>query len=210
MQDAETTRGITISVFCCMLVFDLFNAALSFRIWRPFGQKQNQVELDPAQNDAKVGLIFYMLSAIAYTIILTSCLYKRFFIEHIPLIQEQDWQTFSIVGLTTLALYAVAKTIYREPFFNSYFSGLIGFIVVLVPQVKSATHILGNGTQGVAEKALWIGLTMIFCKLAYYSYVNYQAEDTYKKSKAKGVLIAESGNLISWLFVLWAFYSTTQ
>jgi hypothetical protein len=66
------------------------------------------------------------------------------------------------------------------------------------------------GTDGISESVLWVGLAMIGCKLWYYTYVSKQDIETYRKKKARGVLIAETGNLLSWIFVIWCYYNTTH
>jgi uncharacterized membrane protein YkvI len=192
-----------------MLVFDFFNAGLSYRIWRPVGKKLDEsTTLNEAQKDAVVGMLFYMLSAIGYTVLLVSCLYRRQFQEIVPLAEARDFYIVAFAFVFSVAAYAAAKTITEEPFSKPYFYGVIGIIVAGVAQVGSGIHILNSGTQGVCKGALYVGLLMIGCKLAYYSYVRYIAKDRYRKEKAEGVLLAEFGNLASWSFVIKCFHAT--
>lgn len=211
MQGFKGTEGVTVSVFFCLFFFDLFNAVLSVRIWRPDWKNWRDwlvIPSDTAQKEARTGFLFYMISSIAYLVLITTCLYSRIYIEHVNPFQPQDFQTAEIVIITAAALYATVRMIINDPLRNPYFCGVLGFVVVLVPQVASGVHILRVGTKGVSEHSLWIGLCLIVFKIIYYSYVHIYAKNNDEKSKAKGVLIAETGNFSSWLYVLRSFYTT--
>jgi hypothetical protein len=209
MQGFNGTEGVTVSVFCCLFVFDIFNAVQSLRIWSPTWEDWRDTPKEKARKESRNGFFFYSISAVAYSILTASCLYSRIYVEYVYPFQPQDFQTGEIVIGLAIALYAATRmSNVRDPFNNPYFCGILGFIVVLVPQVASGAHILRAGSKGVSEYSLWIGLGLIFCKLIYYRYVHKHGEDDHERARAKGVLIAESGNLTSWLYVLRSFYTT--
>lgn len=207
----ESTRGLSVSMFLCTMLFGIVNALLSFRIWKPVRHRLTFISLTDSEKDAKSGSIVYGLGALGYFVVLIACILKRVFVEHISVFTNQDMVTFGLLGSFILVTWFVMKSDgTKEPFSNAYVSGSVAFMAVFIPQVGSGIHFLRIGTDGVSAAALWLSLVMVMSKIAYYFFVRWQSEDKYKKSKASGVLIAESGNLISWLFVMWAFYHTLQ
>ncbi len=213
MKGMQGTEGVTISVFCCLFFFDLFNAVLSSIIWKPTWENWYKSDISLIQKDARAGCILYMVSAAAYCILSATCGYERMFVEHLDILdvfKERDWMTFKVVIGIVLALYVLAKMRTKEPFFNPYFCGIIGFVIVVVPQFVSGINILSAGTKGVAGASLVIGLGLIICKLAYYRHIHKHDKEEFRRRNAIGVLIAETGNITSWLFVIYCFYTTSH
>lgn len=207
----DSTRGLSASMFGCIIIFNALNALLSYRIWKPIRPRLGGVTTTNPEKEGRDGFVLYMISTFGYLTIFAFCVAKRVFIENTAIFTKQDFITFGVLFGTVCVAWMLAKSDnITEPFSNSYFSGIIACCAVVIPQTSSGIQFLRIGTEGVAEKALEFALVMVIVKILYYLFVRWEAENKYKKDKAVGVLIAEGGNLISWLFVMWAFYHTQQ
>ncbi len=204
---ASTTQGVSVSMFIAAALFGLINAILTYRIWYPARKRVARISLTDSESEARVGFILYIASFIIYGIVAGMCLFKRLFIEHVPLIHHGDWIIFLTVAAILLIILYVCKTLeIKEPLADPYVSGVIAAFVIGIPQLGSAITILRHSSDGVSEIALLAALVMVVAKLLYYILIFVYSEDRYKKSKATGVLIAETGNLLTWAFVLAAYY----
>lgn len=202
--NSDSTKGLSTSLFVCSGLFALMNAGLSYKIWKPF-QKRN---LTSAEKEARAGCVVYGASASLYTYIFLECARKRFFQEHIDIFNQQDLFTIALFGGSILGLYLVAKSFGSENVFgNARIVGVVGFFAVVIPHTNAGLHLLRAGIHGVSRASLWLSICMIICKIVYYGYIRFQSRKNKDEAeKAEGVLIAEFGNILSSVFILWCFY----
>jgi len=103
----------------------------------------------------------------------------------------------TVIGMLTISLYFLRNTIRRKGWLDPYVKAAIASCAKGVPQVFMALEML-HGADGIPWSAILIYHGLFIPRTIQISYLFYKNT---KDKNAKGALIAESINWITWIFV---------
>jgi hypothetical protein len=186
----DKTDGISISMFVSVTLFFAIN------FWLSLKAKSNGGKLE-----ALYVRISYGASSFGQIIIIGYCIYNRFVCGE-EILYSEDLLSFALM-MGAIILIITFSLNEKIPLSDPIIRGYLAVAIIGISQLMFAYTIYVHGNGGVSNVLIWSAYITIAIRLAQ---LGISIRSSFLDREKKGMLIAETGNVLSWSAVTLVYY----